>query len=389
VTLASGLWCVDPDGVRRIAFVGWALLAACRFTPAAVGDGGGLIDAPTDARPDATDALASNARRKLITIAPTQIAGSETDFPLWLDINDTDIGSRALADGSDIYFTSPDGATQYDYQITLWDKPGHHLQAWVRLPTLANPTTLLVNYGDPAPAPVQNPRGVFKNAFAAVWHLDDATTANNSVLADATAKTTAKVAGSDLTAHMPAQLGTGVQFPGSMTKIGFINPLSGSAPHTISAWVKQPALTPVHTSAILAVGTGSSDQARWFYSDYMSPQFAIGFYADDWLSGTSVEGNAFMLVHWVYQTGTNNTHLYINGHEVTGGPKTFNNVDTQGATGVIGNVPDTSFGSNGGLQATLDELRIATVARDVNWVTDEFNNQSSPSTFYSLGPELP
>jgi hypothetical protein len=40
---------------------------------------------------------------------------------------------------------------------------------------------------------------------------------------------------------------------------------------------------------------------------------------------------------------------------------------------------------NGG----LDEVRIATVARNPAWVGTEYNNQSSPATFYSVGAEEP
>lgn len=34
----------------------------------------------------------------------------------------------------------------------------------------------------------------------------------------------------------------------------------------------------------------------------------------------------------------------------------------------------------------IDELRISTITRSANWITTEYNNQASPSTFYTVGP---
>jgi hypothetical protein len=33
----------------------------------------------------------------------------------------------------------------------------------------------------------------------------------------------------------------------------------------------------------------------------------------------------------------------------------------------------------------LDEVRISTTVRSADWVATEYNNQSSPSTFYTVG----
>ena len=35
----------------------------------------------------------------------------------------------------------------------------------------------------------------------------------------------------------------------------------------------------------------------------------------------------------------------------------------------------------------LDEIRISNIARSTGWILTEYNNESSPSTFYSLGSE--
>jgi hypothetical protein len=35
----------------------------------------------------------------------------------------------------------------------------------------------------------------------------------------------------------------------------------------------------------------------------------------------------------------------------------------------------------------IDEIHVSSVARDAQWMQTEYNNQSSPATFYALGPE--
>jgi hypothetical protein len=66
---------------------------------------------------------------------------------------------------------------------------------------------------------------------------------------------------------------------------------------------------------------------------------------------------------------------------------TLNGVNTQGTAGIIGHAPEPGFGTNMGLTGTIDELRISTAARSASWIATEYANQSSPGTFYSVGPE--
>ena len=58
----------------------------------------------------------------------------------------------------------------------------------------------------------------------------------------------------------------------------------------------------------------------------------------------------------------------------------------QGTAGYLGNAP-IIFGTNMGLNATLDEVRIINVARSASWIAAEAANQANPSTFYSVSAE--
>ncbi len=92
-----------------------------------------------------------------------------------------------------------------------------------------------------------------------------------------------------------------------------------------------------------------------------------------------------MLVHWVYDGATTGT-LHVDGVQA-GTPFTYPTAAlTVGAAGFIGNAP-IGFGANMGLNATLDEVRIATVARIAGWISTERANQNTPASFYVIGPE--
>jgi hypothetical protein len=62
--------------------------------------------------------------------------------------------------------------------------------------------------------------------------------------------------------------------------------------------------------------------------------------------------------------------------------------------GYLGYAPEGTvagdYGAMTGFSGVLDEVRIATgsgLARDPGWFATEYANQSSPSTFYSVGSE--
>ena len=383
------------------------LAAGCSFNVigvAAGDDGGGggddlaappdlVMDVPADlamgdlASATPMDAAMKNARRKSVTIDNTKVNGNQTDFPVWIDLTDADIAARALANGHDIYFTAADGTTRLDYEIERWDAAAHRLSAWVRVPMLAAnaATVLYVYYGDPTTTATANAPGVFKSSFAAVWHLDDTLPA--TAIAEATGTHAGTPTLTAATTQVRAQLGGGLAFTGSNDTITFTNPLSGNQAHTISVWVSQAAVT--HVSAIVVMGTAMTGQSRFLYSHFMSAVMAAGYYSDDYTTTRNLDGAGLVLLHWVFEGPNGKNHLYVNGAELVGSPMMLNNINTQGTTGIIGHAPEPAYGTNTGLEATIDELRVATTARTAGWIATEYANQSSPGTFYSVGADEP
>ncbi|HUQ01636.1 MAG TPA: DUF2341 domain-containing protein [Kofleriaceae bacterium] len=370
----------------------------CGFDPAGTGGGGGdggrgedggddpdgSIDPDGPPGIDATPPDARGpGRRKSITIDPARVDGTQSDFPVWVAIVDPAIGARAANDGSDIYFTSVNG-TALSHEMQRYVDAEGRVEAWVKLPSVddTQPTRFYLNYGDASVLPVPAPDAVWSNGFNAVWHLDATSPASEPDSAgDHDATASGGLNGGNVVA---GQIGRGLNFEGANHQLAFTNTLTGNGAHTMSAWVNQ--RTTGSNDALIVIGNPACNQSRWFHTRYNTSTVATGFYCSDWDNpGVDIQGDGWVLVHWVYD-GAGAGRMYLNG-SMAAGPHTYVTPPaTAGANGFIGNAP-AGFGATMGLVATVDEVRIATVARTAGWIATERNNQNAPASFYVVGAE--
>jgi hypothetical protein len=366
---------------------------ACGFNPGGGGGGGGDgggddpdgavdPDAPPGIDAPPTDARGPG-RRKSITIDPARVEGTQTDFPVWVSIVDPAIGARAADNGSDLYFTS-DGGAVLAHELQRYVGADGRVEAWVKLPTIADnhPTRFYLNYGDPEMAPPPTQGAVWSNGFHAVRHMYATSPASEPDSAgDHDATASGGLNGSNV---VTGQLGRGLNFEGASQQLAFTNTLTGNGAHTMSAWVNQ--RTTGSNDALIVIGNAACNQARWFHTRYNVSTVANGFYCSDWDNpAVDIQGDGWVLVHWVYD-GASLGRLYLNG-AMAAGPHTYLTPPaTAGTSGFIGNAP-AGFGATMGLVATVDEVRIATVARTAGWIATERANQNSPATFYAVGAE--
>ena len=89
-----------------------ALLGACSFEPGIASNPDANADADIGVvDSDSGSGMATQRCAKTITVGI--VAGSHTNFPLWVLLDDSDIGTRARADGTDIFFTTTTGTTRW------------------------------------------------------------------------------------------------------------------------------------------------------------------------------------------------------------------------------------------------------------------------------------
>ena len=111
--------------------------------------------------------------RKNITIDHTKVNGTQTNFPVLINISDSDLASDALANGDDIVFTNSTGS-KLDYEIESYSSG--NLAAWVRVPSLSGDadTVIQMYYGNADASNQENASGVWDSSYKGVWHLDEA-----------------------------------------------------------------------------------------------------------------------------------------------------------------------------------------------------------------------
>ena len=101
---------------------------------------------------------------KPITINHIYVSEEQTNFPILINITDSDLAMKAQADGDDIVFFTSDNITQLDHQIEgTFDSTNGHLKAWIQIPTLSNTADTVINmyYNNSGATNTENPSGVW------------------------------------------------------------------------------------------------------------------------------------------------------------------------------------------------------------------------------------
>ena len=333
--------------------------------------------------------------RKLITVYGTQVSGSSdlTNFPLLVSItSDANLASFAQSNGNDILFTASDGVTKLNHEIESYTSATGQLTAWVQLQTLLHVqnTTVYVYYGNPSALNQQNPPGVWDATHKGVWHMNETTgTLNHDSTANANNGT--KVSANN---PLPAagQIAGAQNFNGSNDQVDVPNAaVLNTYPMTVSFWTKTNLTCPSSGLCALLSKYGSSsangfslhlDGARlkaWYFGDGSDYTYPGGNGIDAGL----LNDNAMHYVAMVVSAG--GTSIYVDGalkasQTWTGTPK----ADTSTRDLYFGNNPTNGFLGYRGL---IDEVRVAGAARTSGWIVTEYNNQNSPATFLTVGPQ--
>ncbi len=98
--------------------------------------------------------------RKQITIPYSKVNGPLTNFPVLIDITDSDLAAHAQGDGDDIVFTT-DETHKLNHEIEYY--ASGHLVAWVNVSSLSSTqdTILFMYYGKADAVNQENPAGVW------------------------------------------------------------------------------------------------------------------------------------------------------------------------------------------------------------------------------------
>jgi hypothetical protein len=297
------------------------------------------------------------------------------------------LGARARADGLDIVFENVAHELLL-FEIERWDQATGALVAWVALPMLdgAADTVIYLVYGDGMALDRSDANATFGSTFRHVWHLaQDPGPGAAGDIEDSTQRAHATAHASMASANLvDAVAGKGIVFDGNDDELSFTNGLSGTTPHTISAWVDQSANTTNGADTLISFGGASGNRNRFVWTDDTN-SMRVGFYSNDFDTSTRIASAGWKYFTWTYD-GSTSTVRTNDGTPANGGSTdsaAHSGANTNATQGKIGNSTWAAWPFEG----RLDELRVATVARSQAWIATEYNNQRPGSTFMSLGPE--
>ena len=327
---------------------------------------------------------------KQITIdSIDQVDATLTNFPILVNITDSDLASKALDNGSDIAFTLIDNSTQLNHEIESFDGGTGALVAWVNVTSLSHDSDLVINmyYGNVGASNQQNPTGTWDSNYIRVYHMDDLTT---STIDDSTETSD----GTKLSANNPLKYSDGIvddgqDFSSDYIIFGGIEDIPPD--YTVEFWASPDNIADSNGAIFITV----------------PPYFAFGFYvtADEIIIGNSAFRKGFDDISayltndvWNYWTGvvdaSNDMDLYRDGKlmvldDVVNYFSSFD-YDRMGCRD--SSATDGTNTLSRYLDGKLDEVRISDILRSADWINTCYNTVNNASVdcanpFLSIGSE--
>jgi hypothetical protein len=160
---------------------------------------------------------------------------------------------------------------------------------------------------------------------------------------------------------------------------------------TIEAWINSPDFKNQYPGIACKWDWSSTNPQRsysLYLMDYTKPCVMTsenGTYLDQLVSTKELSTNT-----WYHLTGVSTGSkwiLYING-ELDCEKVIVTTIHSGTAKFSIGaSMKDGSVAADETFKGTIDEVRVSNVARSSGWISTSYNNENSPSTFYSIGSE--
>ena len=331
--------------------------------------------------------------RQKITIDNTKVSADLTDFPVYVDLSDlsADFFSNVKTDGSDIRVTKDDGTTEVPREVVSIDTSGStgelHFKADGTLSSSTD-TDFYIYYGnasatEPAVTATYGRNNVWDTNYLGVWHLEETPNGSAYDVVDSTGNNFDMRAAGTTPTSTTGQLGKGVQFAGG--RLYSNATWQANQPITMEAWIY---LTSTGNQTVFGTGADSLANRRnlLMFGGTKIQHTEVG--------GDVRQNGSIAINNWHYVCttkdavgGAGSVSLYANGNfeASTLLNPSYPPSTTTGATNNIflgSNVSGTET-----LSGIIDEARFSTTERTSDWISTQYNNQNSASTFYSAGAQ--
>jgi hypothetical protein len=319
------------------------------------------------------------------------VAGTVSDFPVIIRLNADNFDfSQAQSGGADIRFTKNDN-TPLPYEIERWDEAAKLAEVWVRVDTVHGNDSMqsvIMYWGNPGAADSSSGAAVFDTTagFQGVWHLSEG---GDAFVFDATANRYDGTAyGMSSASSVSGEIGKARAFDGSSSYITMPNTKNSKlnfpkdSYYTVSAWVF---LDTFDNTSHCIVSKGYTQY--YLRSTYVSivpqttPSWEFVEFSDKWQTLTfPATGRQWTLLTGVWQ-GTKHI-LYCNGafadSTVLGYPNSAASRDTLDDLSIGKFLKQVKLPISEGycfFKGSIDEVRICSAARSLDWIKLCFMNQ--------------
>lgn len=338
-----------------------------------------------------------NYRVKL-TVDHTKVGADQTDFPIYVDLSLLPSGFHQHVnqiDARDIRVTKGDGTTELPREVVNYDASRHTGELHVKYSdTLSSSTDtpIYIYYGnqnasDYSVSDTYGRNNVWDSNYKTVLHLNQASTGAANEFIDSTSNAN-HLSGNATASRRPARstgkLNYAQNFTASAAQYLIQSSASNlgtmNASQTVSVWYKVASNPSVLQDHVCLEDTAYSIHSCMYFtaagnigmgSDWNSP-------FTQWIATTAPAAGSWHHIVWTWNGTTN--RLYVDGTEAT------NNTTAPGVSAAIAHIwvgaaqnsNDTVSKFNG----DIDEVQFSTTPRSATWISTQYNNQNSPSTFF-------
>ncbi len=325
--------------------------------------------------------------RVKLTIDHTKVAADQTDFPVYVDLSKLPAIFHAhvnQTDGRDIRVTTANGSTELPREVVFYDATSNKGELHFKYTgTLSSSTdtSVYIYFGnagasDYAASDTYGKNNVWDSSFSGIHHLQ-----NNS-FADSTSG--AHNGTNNGTTNTSGKAGDGrlIDANGEYFSV----PLSGyihTSVGTVDWWYKN---TVSSANFLSFWGSNEGDNQFQFQRSTLdtSLDFIVNSSGANWTSlAKNVFDGSWHHIAVVYDTTNNTQDLYIDSVAQTQNIENHTDIDISTYALLIG---ENGAGGGNNARGVIDEFRVSNnLKRSSTWITTEYNNQSSPTTFFTTG----
>lgn len=329
-------------------------------------------------------------RRIRISVQPNKVAGDVYNFPVYVDLATlgVDFFAAVQSDGGDIVVTLGDGSTKLLRELVAIDTGAadtgelHFLAPYLSSQVA---TDFYIYFGNDS-ANETNDEGVWLD-YAMVQHLNENPGGGPPQMIDSTINSKDGTSGGTMLAEdlVAGKVGKALDFDGTDDYIQVPYAIT-SAQATFSTWFYPHA----YGGAIWQEYRGPMGREyTWrIYNFREAGSIYLAVYNGAANIGTNTDAgetpalNAWSQLTWTFNGVSKTVKMYLNGVLV----KEYTNASFPSQLQNYNNTMFIGLGDSAGyyeMDGLSDEVRFSEKLRDDNWITTEYNNQVSASTFYS------